>query len=66
MITNDVDKMAKDLTDRLVKRGRVPAGLRETAESYMRTELTRSLRKVARTTSVNAGMVVAFKRAAHG
>jgi len=66
MQTDDVDKMAKELTDRLVARGRVPARLRESAESFMRTELTRSLRKVVRSTSLNAGMMVAFQRASQG
>lgn len=66
MNTNDVDTLARELTDRLVQRGRVPANLRTTAETFMRTELLRSLRKVARTTSANAGMLLAFSRSGLG
>ena len=60
--TPDVDSLAKELTDRLVRRGRVPERLAETAREFMRLELLKSLRSVARMTSVNAGALVALKR----
>lgn len=60
--TSDVDRMADELTDRLVRRGCVPASLRESARAFMREELLRSLRKVARRTSANAGVAVAVQR----
>lgn len=60
--TNDVDEMARDLTDRLIRRGRVPERLRGSSETFLRAELIRVLRRVARQTSVNAGMLLAAQR----
>lgn len=62
MVTPDVDSLAEELTERLVRRGRVPAKLRRTTLGFMRLELLKSLRRVARMTSTNAGILVAAKR----
>lgn len=62
-VPDDIDAMARDLADRLIRRNRVPERLRATAESFLRTELTRSLRRVSRETSSNAAALLAFQRA---
>jgi len=59
---SEVHELARDLTDRLIRRGRVPSNLRETAEAFMRTELQRAVRRVVRCTSQNASLLLLSER----
>lgn len=58
----DVETLAGELTDRLINRGRVPQRLRGTTQRFMQLELVRTLRRITRTTSSNAGMLLAYRR----
>lgn len=50
----EIEKLAVELSDRLVQRGLISPTLREAAADYLRMELLRSLRRVAKVTSRNA------------
>lgn len=58
----ELDRVAKRLTDALVRRGRVPEVWRSDTESILREELIAVVRGVAREVAHNAGCLLASEK----
>lgn len=62
MIPQEIDELAAKLVDRMIFRNRIPEDLRTVANSYMRVELVRMIRRTTRSVTRNAESLLLLRR----